>query len=352
MARKRILIIAVIFLSFTLETVNTTAYKFPQLRYFPEMPVNTGNPVTVEGADLGRHLFYDPILSADSSISCASCHKQEFAFSDSPNQFSKGITKTSLARNTLPLFNLAWYPSYFWDGKAASIEAQILQPVRSHDEMDLDWKEVEKRLSRSKYYSARFRDVFGISQIDSTSICKAIGQFERTLLSYRSKYDRCVNGIDHFTQDEAEGFVLVNDMTKGDCLHCHTTDGDALGVVPGFSNNGLDMVMNRSGYSDAGRGSITGDANDNGKFKIPSLRNLGFTAPYMHDGRFRTLQEVLDFYSDNVQQCANLDSRMSGAHRGGVHLTKEERRKVIAFLNTLNDSAFVTDPRFARPAVR
>ena len=321
-----------------------TPYQFPYLHLFPPMPVAEDNPVTNEGVELGRRLFYDPILSRDSTMSCASCHKQASAFSGSPDAFSKGMGDALQKRNTPPLFNLAWYPVLFWDGRATSLEEQVFHPVRAHDEMDLDWNSATKRIMCNRSYTTLFAVAFPERVIDSVLIANAIAQFERTLLSYRSKYDMVLANKASFSKDEADGFEIVNEMTMGDCLHCHTTDADPLGTTRGFSNNGLDLIS-----SDSGRGRITGKWEDNGKFKIPSLRNLSFTAPYMHDGRFKTLDEVLDFYSEHVHDGVNTDSKMSFANRGGAHLSKEQKRKVIAFLLTLNDSVFIKDSRHATP---
>jgi len=321
-----------------------TPYKFPYLHLFPPMPVAEDNPVTNEGVELGRSLFYDPILSRDSTVACASCHKQEAAFSGAPDAFSKGLGDVLQKRNTPPLFNLAWYPALFWDGRAATLEEQVFHPVRAHDEMALNWSDAVKRITQSKYYMSRFAIAFPGKTVDSILIANAIAQFERTLLSYRSKYDMVLANKASFSKDEADGFEIVNEMTMGDCLHCHTTDANPLGTTLGFSNNGLDAT-----YNDIGRGGITAKKEDNGKFKIPSLRNLSFTAPYMHDGRFRTLEEVLDFYSEHVQDGINTDSKMGFANRGGAHLTKEQKRKVVAFLITLNDSVFIKDSQHANP---
>ena len=324
-------------------------YSFPKLKYFPQMPEADNNLVTVEGVKLGRYLFYDPILSSDSTMACGSCHKQEFAFSDSPNKFSKGRNEIAMVRNTLPLFNLAWYPALFWDGKAKSIEDQIAHPIKSKDEMNLEFKIIVNRLSKNGLYKNLFYKAFGTTQIDSIKVCYAISQFLRTLISYQSKYDRVISGNGSFSNDEFEGYIIVNDQTKGDCLHCHTTDADALGTTLKFSNNGLDAVSNPSEYKDKGRGLITSQITDNGKFKIPSLRNLLFTSPYMHDGRFKTLNEVLDFYSEGVNNCVNIDSKMEFVHQKGNKLTSSEKQKVIAFLKTLSDSVFITNPEFSNP---
>ncbi|MDQ3112121.1 MAG: cytochrome-c peroxidase [Bacteroidota bacterium] len=342
------ILLVVFCLSFS-GTFTTTPYKFPEPSYFPKMPVAVNNPVTTEGVNLGRHLFYDPILSADSTMSCSSCHKQEAAFSDGPNTFSKGRNGILSKRNTMPLFNLAWYPSFFWDGRAAGIEEQVFHPVRATDEMNLHWNGAVERLEKSKFYKPLFKQAFGDQKIDSVLIANAIAQFMRTLISYRSKYDKVISLNAKFTQDEYDGFVLVNDQTKGDCIHCHLTDGDVLGTTLTFSNNGLDAIYDPLKYMDKGRGAVTGKISDNGKFMVPSFRNLAFTAPYMHDGRFKTLEEVMDFYTSGVKTSANVDSKMVNAHSGGVKLTADEKRKIISFLLTLSDSAFVTDPQFGNP---
>ncbi len=313
------------------------------------MPLPASNPVTVEGAALGRYLFYDPILSGDSSLACAGCHRQKAAFSDGVEVFSKGVGGARMSRNTLPLFNLAWHPTLFWDGRSVSIEDQVFVPVRAHNEMDLQWPVAVQRIRRSAFYRARFAHVFGNQPIDSLLIARAIAQFERTILSHRSRYDRVLAGKAYFTKDEKDGFELVNDMTRGDCLHCHTTDANAVGSNFLFSNNGLDTASRPESYKDAGRGAITGKPADYGKFKVPTLRNIALTAPYMHDGRFKTLEQVIDFYSEGVQQGVNLDSKMTHASRGGAHFTPAEKRKILAFLRTMTDSALIKDKAFSNP---
>ncbi len=348
MAKKYV----VIFLLVTLVTAfksGTHRYKFPTLDFFPTMPVAEENPVTVEGVELGRYLFYDPILSKDSNMSCGSCHKQEAAFSDAPLAYSKGFNGELMSRNTLPLFNLAWYPTLFWDGRGGSIEQQVFHPVRAADEMNLEWQVAVERVKASSFYKKQFNDAFPGLEIDSVLIAKAIAQFERTLISHNAKYDSVLRGEAMFTKAEIKGFELMNDMSMADCLHCHTTDADPIGTKLGFSNNGLDDVQNPEDYKDKGRGGVTGKLDDNGKFKIPSLRNIALTAPYMHDGRFKTLKEVLDFYSEGVHYGANVDSKMGMAYQGGVHLTEDEKYLIITFLHTLTDSTFIKNEAFSDP---
>lgn len=326
-----------------------TPYPFPEMAYFPEMPTSPDNPVTVEGAELGRYLFYEELLSRDSSISCGHCHQQKRAFSDAPIPFSRGHKLRKATRNTPGLFNLAWYPSMFWDGLSPSIEDQVFHPLRGINEMDMTWKEAVKRISDQEFYKEKFRAAFGDETVDSIRISKAIAQFERTLLSYNSKYDRALKLEATLSKMEYAGFVLMNDQSMADCLHCHITDQGPLGTSLKFSNNGLDSAWEKSSFMDPGLGGVSGKTEDFGKFKIPSLRNIALTAPYMHDGRFETLKEVLDFYSEGVQKNMNIDSKMTRAHQGGVHLSELEKKQIIAFLHTLTDSTFISDPQFSNP---
>ncbi len=325
-----------------------TAYEFPLLTLFPPMPASDNMP-SKTGAELGRYLFYDTLLSSNYQFSCATCHRQEVAFSDAPNRFSLGITGEPLPRNTMPLFNLAWYDALFWDGKAATIEQQVLHPVRAEEEMNLSWKEATARVRSSRFYREKFGEAFGPAPIDSSLIAKAIAQFLRTLVSQDSKYDRVLRREAIFTEQEYEGFLLVNDQSMGNCLQCHTTDSNALGTTGEFSNNGLQAVYAPEQYSDKGLGSITGLKQDLGKFKIPSLRNVALTAPYMHDGRFSTLEAVVDFYSEGLHNSYNVDSKLSSARTGGLCLEPEQKLQILAFLHTLTDSTFISKSSFSNP---
>ena len=324
-------------------------YPLPTPRFFPEMPLPEGYRITEEGVALGRMLFHDPLLGRDSAMACAGCHRQEHAFADTNTAFSTGVVGLRGTRNTPPLFNLAWYPAFFWDGRARTLEEQMLHPVRDPNELGADWPTVEARIRRSTRYPELFRAAFGTEHVDSLLVARAIGQFLRTLISADSKYDRVLAGRDRFTADEAAGFVLANEQHKGDCLQCHTTDRDALGTNREFSNNGLDPASDPLEYKDPGLGGITGRPADMGRFKVPSLRNVAVTPPYMHDGRFATLEEVIDHYSDGVHAGVNTDPRMGNAGRGGARLGPAEKQQLLAFLLTLTDSTFLTDRRHADP---
>jgi len=327
---------------------NLTEYVFPKLFNFTEPILVNDYKITDEGVTLGRYLFYDKILSRNKSFSCASCHKQEFAFADN-STFSTGINGDTLKRNTPPIFNVAWYNSLFWDGRAKTIEEQILFPVSDHKEMDLDWKIASKRINQSSFYKKQFRNIYGNLIIDSLLICNAIAQFERSLISCNSKYDDVIQGKQYFSKQEHNGFVIVNDQSMGDCFHCHTTDVNTVGTTGGFANNGLDTISTFSEIKDIGKASISNKKEDIGVFKIPSLRNIAVTAPYMHDGRFQTLEEVLDFYSEGIQNTKNIDSKMQYAHKGGVHLSENDKKDVVLFLKTLTDSSFINNSKFSNP---
>jgi cytochrome c peroxidase len=346
-----VMIVLIMVLLLSMGTDKLLPYPFPTMKYFPEMPVAPDNPVTQQGAELGRSLFYDPLLSADGSLSCASCHQQRYAFSDGPRAFSTGMNGSRMHRNTPALFNLAWYPAFFWDGRSPSLEDQVLHPVRDARELGAGWAVVVERLENSEHYRTRFKFVFGDVPLDSTLVAKAIAQYLRTLISADSKYDRVLRGEATFSPNEFAGFVIANEQNKGDCLQCHTTDRDALGTTRRFSNNGLDAARDPMEYHDPGRGGFSGMQEERGQFKIPSLRNVGLTAPYMHDGRFATLEDVISFYSDSVHAGVNIDPRMGTARQGGAHLSPLEQQQLLAFLHTLTDSSFITDTRHGDPLV-
>lgn len=317
------------------EVVNT--YVEISAEGFPTMEIPNDNPTSDLGIALGRRLFYDPILSRDSSMSCGSCHQQKFNFSDGGKSLSFGVDGLAGNRNTPSLPNAGWLSHSFWDGRAATLEDQAFKPVTNPIEMDLTWQEAEKRLNRHADYPTWFEQAFGTSQIDSTLIVQAIAQFERTFISNQSKYDLFLADKIELSDDEEAGFALFF-SEKAECFHCHgtiqMTDQD-------FRNIGLE-----SEYSDFGLAGVTGQPTDIGKFKTPSLRNVEFSAPYMHDGRFATLDEVLKFYSDSIQFHINIDPLM---RVGGFDLTEEEQSQLIAFLMTLSDTAFINNPAFSNP---
>lgn len=304
-----------------------TPYELVVPAGFPAPEIPPDNPLTVEGIALGERLFADPILSVDSTTACASCHLPAHAFSD-PRPLSQGVGGLT-NRNSMPLFNLLWSPSFFWDGRATSLEDQALEPVQSPTEMGEDWGRVVAKLERHPEYPVLFARAFGDAPIDQQLVVQAIAQFERTLISADSKYDRWLVGQAEFTPEEERGFILFH-TEEGDCFHCHVsplfTDNE-------FHNNGLDLDP-----PDDGLAALTGKRFDRGKFKTPTLRNIEYTAPYMHDGRFQTLEEVVEHYDSGFHRIVLTDPLL--LVRLNLDLTPADKRALVAFLKTLSDPQF------------
>ena len=302
----------------------------------PVIPAD--NPMTEEGVALGEKLFFDKRLSRDGSQSCADCHQPQKAFAD-PVAFSEGIDGHLGTRNAMPIFNLAWnYEDRFdWDGGALSLERQALEPVTNPKEMHNTWIRVAKTLQEDSEYPALFEKAFSTQPIDSVTVTKALAQFERTLISAESKFDRFLQGKETLSPEEQNGFDVFMDENRGDCFHCHGSDNNPLWTDNDFHNNGLD-----SSFADLGRGKITGDPADNGKFRTPSLRNLIYTAPYMHDGRFNTLDAVIEHYSEGLRFSNTIDPLMKKVEQGGVQLSEKDKADLKAFLLTLTDESFVS----------
>ena len=307
---------------------------------FPSMNIPADNPMTVEGIALGRRLFFDPILSGDNSISCGSCHFQQFGFTDSLRQFSSGIDNFAGTRNSMPIMNLGWERNFFWDGGASNLESQVIGPIENPIEMHETLSNALSELNAHPEYPALFRQAFGSEIINTANLIKAIAQFERTLISGNSRFDKFMQQGMPLTVQEIRGMDLFIDFQKGDCVHCHVlgstfTDHE-------FRNNGLDSVS-----EDEGRGRITLLATDYGKFKTPGLRNIAVTGPYMHDGRFATLEQVLEHYNTGIKPHPNLDPRLSDVTPG--RMTSQDIQDIVAFLNTLTDEEFLTNPNFKKP---
>jgi len=327
--------------------------------YLLEIPVKFGrafkipqdNPLTVEGIELGRMLFYDIQLSRDNTISCSTCHQQKLAFTDG-KRFSNGIKGRVTPRSAMSLSNLLWKFRFFWDGRAGSLEEQALFPIQDSLEMHLPLEDAVKKLQATENYPKLFNTVFGSDQITSDNIAKALAQFERILISSDSKYDKYLRGELELTAEEMLGMNLFmthpipeDNLRGGNCGDCH---GSFKIALHGTHNNGLDIEPR-----DRGRELVTGKELDRGRFRAPSLRNIALTSPYMHDGRFTTLEEVLDHYNENIQPSATLDPLIieaSNEVRGtSLMLTAAEKKAIIAFLYTLTDTSFINDPRFSDP---
>ena len=301
--------------------------------------IPTDNPLTKEGVALGERLFFEKKLSVDGTISCASCHLPRHAFSDR-RALSLGIGQQPGIRNAMPLFNLAWnYDNRFdWDGKSMGLEIQALEPVIHPKEMQNSWNNVVQSLQNDPVYPPLFLAAFGTREIDSVAVTRALAQFERTLISADTPFDRYLLGTASLTPAQQRGFALFMAEDKGDCFHCHGSDNNPLWTDNAFHNNGLDTM-----FVDLGLGAITGDPADNGKFKTPSLRNLTRTAPYMHDGRFATLEAVIDHYSEGLKPSPTIDPLMKKVAQGGVRLSPEEKADLLAFLKSLTDNQFGQD---------
>lgn len=313
-----------------------TPFRFQMSRSFPVPALPRDNPLLEERVTLGEKLFHDPALSRDGTLSCATCHPQASAFADT-RRFSAGVEGRLGTRHGMPLFNLAWKKDFFWDGRAPSLRAQALMPIQDHLEMDETLPNVVAKLQKST--AAEFERAFGTPEVTPERIGLALENFLLTLTSHDSKFDRVMRGEGRLSAEEQRGFELFmmeREPRMGslgaDCFHCH---GGALFTDHQFRNNGLAIEE-----KDLGRFKVTRSALDRGTFATPSLRNIALTAPYMHDGRFQTLEQVLDHYSEGVQRTDTLDPNLAKHPDGGLHLSAEEKKAVIAFLKTLTDRKF------------
>ncbi len=317
------------------------------------MPIPPDNPTTEEGIELGRHLFYEKKLSRDNTISCGCCHRQEAAFTDPGRRFSIGVDGREGIINSMAIINMLWQEHFFWDGRSHSLEHQAFFPIIDELEMDNTWEDVEQKLAATDLYPPMFEAAFGDKTITQDRITKAIAQFERTLISANSKYDRVKlrsNPTESFTPLEEEGFILFELSERGDCFHCHgaTFTGETFAAYGSlqFSNNGLDRLADMA----EGRYAVTGDPDDMGKFKIPTMRNVALTGPYMHDGRFNTLREVIEHYNEGGKMSPTIDVNMKHVNIG-LNLSEREKNALEAFLETLTDAEFVTNPDFSDPFI-
>ena len=292
------------------------------------------NPLTEEGFQLGRALFYDPILSKDNTISCSSCHLQQTGFTHVDHQLSHGIDGAIGTRNSLSLQNLAWSNHFMWDGGINHIDMQALAPITSKIEMNETLENVVSKLQKEQKYQYLFEKAFGTKKITGTLTLKAISQFIISLTSSNSKYDKVVRKEERFTDMEQKGYTLF----KQKCASCH--------IEPLFSNekfeyNGLEIDPT---LNDFGRMKITENPKDSLKFKVPTLRNIQFTFPYMHDGRFKTLNEVVKHYN-SLKQNSYLPQELSKP----MNLSDDDRTDLVAFMKTLTDKEFLSNPRFSFP---
>jgi cytochrome c peroxidase len=350
-----VLLPAISFLSFSLENKpihRVEPYKIEYPEYFGgRFTIPADNPTTKDGVLLGRMLFYEPLLSSNNKLSCSSCHQQALAFTDG-RRFSPGVDGALTRRSAMSLANLLWVRNFFWDGRSASLEEQALVPLADPHEMGQSLAISATKLRKTSVYPTLFKNAFGSSAINESEITKALAQFERTLVSANSKYDQYLQEKYVLTERELNGmnlFMTAPQPEKGirgaNCGHCHGTPKLFKEL---FHNNGLDSVA-----ADIGRMEFTRQETDRGRFRVATLRNIALTAPYMHDGRFETLREVLDHYNDHIRPSATLSSFITGTSNeaGGksLLLKEEEKNDIIAFLQLLTDSTFTHNPAFADP---
>lgn len=325
-------------------------YHIARPASFPEMEIPADNPLTVQGVELGRRLFFDTRLSLDSTMSCATCHMPELSFTDGLAT-SPGVMGINGTRSSMSLLNIGYVSNgLFWDGRSKTLEEQALLPVEDPIEMHETWPNVIEKLRRDAQYPAWFRAAFGINdkrEITKELAAKAIAQFERTLVSADSKYDKLfVNGEGFPSDEELDGYLMFFDISGGflpdaECAHCH---GSIFLTTHNYFNNAIDQVNSLNDFKDPGRGKVTGQYLDNGRFRTPTLRNIALTAPYMHDGRFQTLEEVVEHYNSGGHIAENYDANM---HPLG--LTPYQKKALVAFLHTLTDTTFTKKPAFSDP---
>ncbi|MBK7856087.1 MAG: cytochrome-c peroxidase [Bacteroidetes bacterium] len=289
------------------------------------------NNITKDGFELGRKLFYDPILSRDNTIACGNCHQQFAGFAHLDHAVSHGINDLNGKRNAPSLSNLIWMPDLMWDGGVHHIELQPVAAITNPVEMDETVANVVSKLQAHSSYPSMFNKAFGADAIDSQLMLRAITQFTGMLVSYQSKYDDYIAGNATYSQQELNGLNLF----RQNCASCHT---EPLFTNFNFINNGLDQT-----FADSGRAVITNDVNDLGKFKVPSLRNVEKSYPYMHDGRFKNLTEVLNHYATGIKQSPTLHTSL----QNGITLSTTQQQEIISFLQTLTDNKFIKDKRFA-----
>ncbi len=310
-------------------------WAFNQPSYFPETVYTfQNNKLTYPRIDLGRYLFYDADLSIDSTVSCATCHHSAHGFAGHNTPVSAGVNNLVGTRNSPTIINMAWSKSFMWDGGINHIEVMPIAPFTNPVEMNISMAELVQRVGQSPKYKQLFKRAYGTETVTDQLILRALAQFLSILVSDQTKYDRVIRGEDHFTSDEQSGYALFQQK----CAACHTeplfTDRD-------YHNNGLDATWT----SETGRHHVTQDVNDMGKFKVPTLRNVELTYPYMHDGRFMTLNQVLEHYNSGVQSSATLDPLL----QNGIPLTNLEKYQLVAFLKTLTDYSMMTNSLFAEP---
>jgi cytochrome c peroxidase len=332
-------------------TKDTTPYQLNTWD-LPLPTIAEDNQLTIAGVDLGRRLFYDNILSLDQSMNCASCHQQEFAFSDT-SRFSIGVEGEPGGRQSMAVVNMAWNSNeFFWDGRAHLLRDQVVKPIQDPLELNLAMDVLLERLQNDPEYPNLFIKAFGTSTITEDLLGLALEQFCNSISSGNSKYDQYLNGSAELTESEERGrelfFAEYNPgfpaISGADCAHCH---GGANFENDQYMNNALDSDAD---MEDLGRADVTENPSDNGKFKVPTLRNVAVTPPYMHDGRFSTLEDVLGHYNTGMVMSSTIDPALIyPLNNGGLQLSDQDITDLVAFLNTLTDQSLLTNPEYASP---
>jgi len=317
-----------------------TPFRLSVSERLPKVKLPEDNPLTVEGVGLGRRLFNEPRLSRNNAQSCASCHEPAKAFTDGQSH-SLGVGGQRGRRNAMSLANLAWADGFFWDGRAKSLREQVLLPIQDAHEMNETLDRAVAKLEADNQYPVQFKAAFGTPGITSNRMALALEQFLLTLVSQDSKFDQAARKLDRLTPQEQRGlqlFITEHDPVRGlrgaDCFHCH---GGNLFSNGQFMNNGLEE---RAG--DLGRMEVSGLETDRARFKVPTLRNVALTAPYMHDGRFATLEEVVEHYNGKLHRSRTLDPNLAKHPESGLGLSADDKAALVAFLKTLTDETFVT----------
>ena len=347
---------------------NPQAYIIERPAGFPAMDIPSDNPTTQEGVKLGHYLFFDKILSLDSTMSCSSCHLPEKGFTDGAAT-SKGVDGLNGTRSSMGLINIGFVSNinpqghnFMWDGRFQTLEEQALAPVEDPIELHANWGDIEKRFRTHRFYPSMFRKAFGINsvnEITKTLAAKALAQYERSLVSANSRFDKFIKDPNNnqLSEQEMEGYELFfNDpltnpqanplLPDAQCGHCH--NGPSFSNFR-YANNGITASNDFNGFADKGFGRVTGIAQDNGKFKTTSLRNIELTAPYMHDGRFSTLEQTLDHYASGGLYSPNRAVEVAQLGVQSMRLNAQHKAALIAFMKTLTDTTYQTNPLFKSP---
>ena len=322
-----------------------------EIGYFTPPNLPADNPLTKQGVQLGKMLFFDKKLSEGESQACADCHRQPDGFSDTL-KFSLGVKELPGKRQAMPIFNMAWHTNqFFWDGRANLLRDQSLLPIQDELEMNETLEDVIAKLSAEKIYQDQFTRAFGTSEITAEKMSLAMEQFMLSIISNDSKYDKYLDGALQLSDSEERGRVLFFQEynpffpfdSGADCAHCH---GGQNFEDDTYKNNGLDTDAE---FLDMGRENVTMDVVDRAKFKVPSLRNIAVTPPYMHDGRFQTLEEVIDHYNEGIEESSTVDATVLYTKSTGLFLTEQDKEDLVNFLKSLTDETFLNNEEYHSP---